>query len=274
MREAQEGSKSRLIQYERIEQLTQTEQVASSHFRDCAGDKASFESVDFSYCVFERCYFRKSAFKDCRFTGARFIDCNLREAQFAGCDLKYVTFRGSHVETRQMLANLPDWPNVRRDLMRALRVNAVSVGDVEAIKHFVREEIEAEREHLRQARLSKSGYYYDHYSGFRRQASVRWKSVVLWLDRWIWGHGEYPLRLLLSTAIYLTIATLVVAAFWTPREPGVFSSASNAVLSVFFGIKIDSSSLLPAGFSVVLAASRFVFLGLFVATLGKLISKR
>src|SRR5207244_4269570 len=119
----------------------------------------------------------------CKFTGCRFQECNFRGARFTQCDFKYSSFDKTVVPHKELIACAPEWPNVRKDLMQVLRVNAETLGDVEAQRGYIREEMEARREHLRRARARREQYYIDKYSGAGNWVSIRWQSLLLWIDR-------------------------------------------------------------------------------------------
>lgn len=260
-----------LIAYNAFKDVPAGSNYRGKHFRDCSGDKQSFKDCVFNGCVFERSYFHAANFRNCSFIGCKFIDCNFREAQFSRCKFEFTQWRNTWLEPDQMLANLPEWPNARRDFLRALRVNAASTGTVEAVRKFVREELRAEREHLRQAREARSGYYYDHYRGFRAQAKIRVKSFAHFLDRWVWGHGEYPLQLAIACLLFLLLLTLLV---WTATGFQGFGAACFRVFGAFLGLSLSDVPVQPSYVEVVATLVRFLFIGLFVATIGKLISRR
>ncbi|WP_206360226.1 pentapeptide repeat-containing protein, partial [Pseudomonas viridiflava] len=92
---------------------------------------------------FNRCYFRGVIFTSCDFTSSRFIDCNFKGAKFIHCKFNYATFRRTIVESGEIIANLPYEPNVRRDLLRNLRVDARELGSVEEESLYIQHEIEA-----------------------------------------------------------------------------------------------------------------------------------
>ena len=140
-------------------------------FRNTGAKELTFQNCDFSFCVFERAYFHACEFINCKFIGARFIDCNFRGAIFDGCSFEYAIFKSTLVSLAEMLKNLPAWPNVRRELLRDLRLNAESIGDAEAVKEYVREELTASREHLKKAREGKESYYASKYKGVRKKLS-------------------------------------------------------------------------------------------------------
>jgi len=248
-------------------------------FRDTGAKKLQFEDCDFSYCLFERAYFHNCTFINCKFIGARFVDCNFRGATFDGCDFEYASFRQTLIAHKQLLVNLPAWPNVRRELVRSLRKNAEGLGDAEAVKAFVREELTAAREHLKKAREGKESYYAQKYKGVTNKISVHWQSLWVWLDWHVWGHGEYPWR------IVRTIALIVCgAALWQISTDPTTSMAipvndlaravtwhlKNVAYS-FLGIKVASIS---DGMAAFLSLARYVSLGLFISILYKTLSRR
>ncbi len=252
---------------------------SNSIFKDCAGHSICFTNCRFFSCVFERCYFRSARFVNCTFVGARFIDCNFREATFVRCDLKYSQFRGTLAEIQQLLVNLPDWPNVRRDLIRSLRLNFHGLGDTPAVRRLIREELEAEREHLRQARERRSGYYADHYGSIQARIRVYWQSFLLWLDRVIWGHGEYPGKLLIALVVFLTgMTTWHWLSFSSSGQLstslGDFSIAGRDVLRTFLALPASGVEARLSIALTLVAVGRFIFFGLVVGTITRLLARR
>lgn len=189
---------------------------AFSHaqFIDVSGKKQVFEQVDFSYSIFTRGYFHQAEFRSCDFTGTRFVDCNFRNTVFEDCSFSYSDFTGCRIETDEILKNLPDRPNVRRELLQILRKNALSMGDVAAGRAFVIAELSAKKEHLRRAWKQDENYYKKKYGGFRKQSLVFIKRLGLWLDGFLWGHGEKLWNLPISALVILGIFSLISSAAW------------------------------------------------------------
>lgn len=249
------------------------------HFTDVSGKKATFEKVDFSYSVFTRAYFHDTIFKDCKFTGCRFNECNFRGAKFSLCDFKYAFFDRTIVPHKQLIACAPAWPNVKRDLMQIMRANAVSVGDIEAERAFIREEMKARREHLRRARAQEEEYYKRKYAGWWNWCSVRWQSFWLFLDRNILGHGEHIGRAVLGSLALL----LLIATFQWLYDLDSSDSFGRVVLGFVESAKyvlyllLDVPSVVaqpPYSLAIVVILLRYFLIGLLVAGLFRVLSHR
>lgn len=248
-------------------------------FRDTGAKKLQFTDCDFSYCFFERAYFHNCTFVNCKFVGARFVDCNFRGATFEGCSFEYATFRQTQIAHKQILVNLPAWPNVRRELVRSLRKNAEGSGDAEAVKVFVREELTAAREHLKKAREGKESYYAQKYKGLANRISVRWQSLWVWLDWHVWGHGEYPWRIVRTIA--LTFGGAVVWQVTTDPATSMtmplidlshaIAGHLKGIIYSYLGLKVVSMS---DGMAAFLGLARYISLGLFISVLYKTMSRR
>lgn len=198
------------------QKLIHNDGLAFSHAQmiDVSGKRQVYEQVDFSFSVITRGYFHQANFKRCNFTGTRFIDCNFRNANFEDCDFSYCDFIGSRIETDEILRNLPDRPNVRRELLQILRKNALSMGDVSAGRAFVIAELSARKEHLRRAWRQEESYYKKKYSGLRKKSTVLVQRVGLWLDGFLWGHGEKLWNLPISALIILAFFSVISSASW------------------------------------------------------------
>jgi hypothetical protein len=168
---------------------------------DVNGQKVVFENCVFSAAIIIRGYFRDATFRNCKFIGCRFIDSNFREAKFIQCDFKYASFDRCVLPLKEVVANLPDWPNVKRDLIQNLRANARAVGDFESDHLLVVQEMEAERDHWARAKRQVDSYYIEHYGKFWQQVASNAKWFTLSIDSLVWGHGFSFLRLTLSTTL-------------------------------------------------------------------------
>lgn len=250
---------------------------------DVGGRKVVFRNCDFSYAQLTRAYFPDAVFENCKFIGARFTDCNLRNARFSPSDFRYAQFRGTHINPNEVLSNLPEWENVRRELMMSHRKNAEGIGDMSAVKKYIRAELEAEREHYRKAWEGKEGYYSQKYRGVGVKADILQKRVFLFLDWFVWGHGEYPLQLLKSIAIALVVSAVVTVlsdrSAWASATVAQLSDfawdAFLAVLLLFLGVPQTSSApQIPAWLTVVVVLMRYIAFGLFVSMLFRRLSRR
>lgn len=254
-------------------------------FKDIDGKEKTFRNCDFSYCVFIRAYFRKAKFKNCKFIGSRFYDCNFRGAELTECDFDYAQFKDTLIASYEVMQNLPKYPNQKRDLMQFHRVNAESIGDFEAIKIYVRAELEATREHWRKARIRSDRYYKDKYPGVKNYFKACFKSLYLLLDWIIWGHGEYPgklfrsiLVLLVGYAVWIFFQIGGIAENTTIAQIGILIWDSVIVgISIFLGTPSVSDEYLLKiswGTKAIIVLTRYVSLGLFISALFRQLSKR
>jgi Pentapeptide repeats (9 copies) len=166
-----------------------------SRFTDVNGKDALFEGLDFSYCLFTRAYFHNTTFANCRFVGAHFIDCNFRNSTLRDCDFSYSNFNGTRIPTREILKNLPPWPNVRRELLQILRRNATSVGDYTSERIFVIREIDSEKEHYRRAWRRDEPYYQRKYDPKLKWLLAGLRLMALKIDSLFGGTGSGSGRL-------------------------------------------------------------------------------
>lgn len=248
-------------------------------FKNVGAKKVVFTGVDFSYSIFERSYFHDCTFIDCKFIGCRLVESNFRGAKFQGCSFEYMAIRLTNISHKELLGNLPAWTNAKRELMRSLRINADSMGDVEASKAFVREELSASREHLRKARECKEGYYFKNYSGFRNQVEVYWNSFWGFLDWHLWGHGEYPHKLFLAVSAFIVLAAIflalqssgISAEMSVTGLGGLFVCSLRDVFYSFVGVKVPG---FPDGWLAFLSVVRYVSISLFITVLYKRLVRR
>src|SRR6266542_4349133 len=255
-------------------------------FEDFGARQVQFNNCNFSYSVFNRAYFYGAAFDNCKFIGARFIDCNFRSARFIRCDFSYSSFRGTTIPSKELMCNVPERPNVRRELMQALRANAISLANDEDAKIFIRKEMKAEELHNQKAREAAEDYYAPKYGWSSNRWNwirVRIEYIWLWIQRFGWGYGEYPWRLLRSIALLLLALAILLAMKTGQAATGFIETLLHSIkriLSVFLAIPLTSQQdRIDEGFVVWLllsltAVMRYVALGLFVTMLFRRLSKR
>src|SRR4051812_42648074 len=87
---------------------------------DVQGKKVHYKDCDFSFGIVERGYFHDAVFENCRFIGTRFNDCVFRSATFRSCHFDYADFHRCILPVPEILANLPDYANVRWELLHNL----------------------------------------------------------------------------------------------------------------------------------------------------------
>lgn len=239
---------------------------------------SEFVSCDFSYAIFERGYFHAAKFESCKFTGSRFYDCNFRASTFYLCDLRYATFHRTIVEAKELLATLPQEPNLRRDILQNLRANAVEIGDFRSQQLYVLEEVKAKADHLSRAMRSSESYYKRKYGTISARVKATLELTGLWLSGFVWGHGERAWRILFSGALWLVI--LSILNFWSvlPRLGWDATASGTEVFRYCLNMLLDASpNQTFKGFDVVdyaLIAMRYVYIGLFISVLFKGISHR
>ena len=254
----------------------------SHKFVDVNGFGVTFRNCYFSYSVFDRAYFRNAKFTNCSFIGCVFLNSNLRGAYFESCDLRYARFKETLLSVESIVKTLPLEPSIRRELLQNLRINARSIGDERGVKLFIREELRAEREHYKKSRERKEDYYARKYSGRGNWIKVRNKSVVLWLDYHIWGHGEHPYNLMKFVFTALIVYSIIVlflsnqlSSASSIKQLSVFLYNSFlATTCIFIGINNSTSVSVNLLLSFAIVITRYIALGLFVSMLFRSLSKR
>lgn len=230
----------------------------------------------------ERIFFH-AKFTNCKFFGTRFVECNFRQASFDQCTFDYADFNRCVLPVPQILANLPSFANVRWELLHNLKANGRSVGDVRFEPKIVSKEIEAEIEHWRSIRHRPSGYY-EKYNNSKDLFLARYHSVRLFVERYVWGHGESLLRLFIATIFALLIlssAHLIgnISEFGTQTISTVWNMFIQS-LSFVFKLFIDLPSIQASdvAFNPIVSTftvmTRYVAIGLAIPVLYKQIAKR
>lgn len=253
-----------------------------AHFQYVSGKGAFFREVDFSYAVMTDCYFHNAKFFNCNFTGARMYRCNFRGAEFELCDFRYIDANETRISTSQVLNNMPDYPNIGREVAQVMRRNATSLGDAEASRRFVLYELDQRKEHIRRALRGEGNYYKTKYGSFKSKLLLRLSRAFLMLDSLVWGHGEKVWRLVLSSFILVALASLVPTYQWWGQNAG---SAIGALWGEYkvafvhylnFFLSIENSAKFPRywGVELTLAIARIVFLGMLISVLFRWLSHR
>lgn len=247
-------------------------------FDDMNANKAEFLDCDFSYSIFERAYFRSAKFRNCKFVGCRFYDCNLRGTSFSASDFRYAMFHRTLVDPKEMIAVLPQEPNLKRDVLQNLRANAAEIGDFASQRDFVLVEISAAIEHERRALKGTEDYYRAKYQGFLPKAGAALRFLGLIFSGLLWGHGEKPARLIGSAIVFIGILSFINLWAVVPKVGWAESSSGLKVIGYCFAQFWDASpDTTFKGFLVVdylLIAMRYLFIGLFISVLFKSISHR
>jgi len=247
-------------------------------FDDMNANKAEFVDCDFSYSIFDRAYFRSAKFSNCKFIGCRFYDSNLRGASFPGSDFRYATFHRTLLETREMIAILPQEPNLKRDALQNLRANAAEIGNFSSQREFVLAEIEAAMNHELRALKGTEDYYYRKYQGLVPKARAALKYFGLRFSGLLWGHGERPLLLVVSATLFVVALSFINLWAVLPRVGWEATGSGLKVLGYCFDQFWDADpDMRFRGYLLVdyaLIGLRYLYIGLFISVLFKSISHR
>jgi hypothetical protein len=185
---------------------------------------AKFTNVDFSHSTFVRCYFRNAELRGCNFTGCRFVECDFPGAALINCQLQYSEWRDTSIDSRQILSNLPEGPNIASRLLEFLRANSLARGDGPEARRYLFAAMRCSREHYYRVAFAQASYYRDKYRGFLRiRGALRW--IGLLLERLLWGYGESPALMF----FWASILILGFAAYYSLRAPGLFGFGSLGV---------------------------------------------
>lgn len=247
-----------------------------------SGKGAVFSGVDFRYSELTDCYFHGARFENCNFTGAKIRRSNFRAATFENCKFDYLTIEDTPVDYRQVVKNLPDRPNVAQEILHALRRNAVTQGEMKAVRDLTILEVNQEREHLRRALKGQGEYYRKKYSTFFTKIKLRGRAVSLWLGSVLWGHGEKISRL----AIACLVSILLLSGYSVGSD--VLSSPSLTVIEAtsrfatyskenflnLLGTLQNATPSQSVGVDAAIAILRLIFGGMFVAYIFRTISRR
>lgn len=247
-----------------------------------SGKRGSFVDVDFSYSTMSDCYFHEATFTNCKFVGARFYRCNFRGVKFENCNFSYIDANETKIPFDDLIRNLPDSPNVAREICQVMRRNANSLGDMRDSRGYIIEELNQRKEHLRRAIRGQGEYYKKKYGGFKKRLLLRMEAAFLDLDSIIWGHGEKIWKITIPLGGSVIIASAIQTAFWAaPLESvdlksvgqhGIDAAKYYASFLLSVNIPIPSPQLIWLEW--ILSIIRLVALGLLVSSLFRWLSHR
>jgi len=260
--------------------------VRFADYSGCGFLRRHFDGAKVAHSRFTDCYFREADFTDAEFTNCVFVDCNFDYAVFVRTRLPHSQFQNCSMtfeQLRQCLALHDD--NLRWEVARNLKVNAINRGMSDDARSFLLVELRASERHNRLKGWPPAGSWQQRkYSDpvDRRAGRARWAALVL--GRLFWGHGESPLLV----ASFAGIAALVFAALFYVL-PGVFISnlSTNGhpnvldyvgfsvatLVSATYGNALSSSQLTRI-LATVEAALGLMLLGFFVSALFRRVSRR
>ncbi len=236
------------------------------------GKKKRVTNVDFTYSIFDGCYFRNCVFDSCNFTGCRFVGCNLTGSSFIGCVFEYANFERTLVEDEILQAGPESRENLKLKFARTLRTNFQQIGNVKAANLAIKIELEATEVHLRKAWMSNEKYYREKYVGRHRiGAFCEWLGFKT-LDV-VWGNGESALKLARSVLVVFGVMTLVdVVTFKDVSALGSYGNSLVEMPQIFLG------TLTPQFYTKAYLAGitflRFIALGLFMSIIIKRFNRR
>lgn len=229
----------------------------------------TFRGVSFKQSEINKCYFRKCNFDSCDFTGASVSSSNFQSSKFTACKFQYATFDKTFIGFDILKKNLPAEENLKAALARSLRVNYLGLGIYDGVNLAIDTEIKATLEHYHKAAFSSESYYRNKYTGL-----LRWKMVGCYfyefLSNKIWGCGEKPLNLIFSSVSFILLLALFEVLIL--QNQANFSSVVLAVTKIF--LAIDPELQVSDPVKILLVLSRYVVMGLFVASLVRRQSRR
>jgi hypothetical protein len=232
----------------------------------------TFRNVDFSYSIFDHCYFRKCRFDSCNFTGCKFLSTNFEGSHFTECKFNYTHFERTNIESTILDDQCPPFENVKQRFARTLRINYQSLGDVEGVNKAMRVEMEATILHYHKAWKSNELFYREKHKGFDRV-----KLFFKWLEykslEFIWGNGESIWKLMR----FVIISTLLMSIIDLYISHECFTLWS--LIHSFFRmpqilLAVSTPSNYPVGYLSFLVFFRLLFFALFVSVFVRRLSRR
>jgi Pentapeptide repeats (9 copies) len=229
--------------------------LTGRRFNHCTFANVSFKETqltdsEFNDCAFVNCYFRKARITNCRFVGSRFYGCEFPRIALQSCDFMYATFFACAVPFGEMEHNLPSEPNLREELAAGMALAAEERGWTAQAKEYRLAAIGAREEHLVAAVSSKSTWYKEHYSSWRRVGACV-QFVGSKLNGFLWGYGE-RWGILLRNLFLLTILVFP-ALLWLVRKDLIPSGRNPATVKDVLWLSL--SAIVPVNVASPVAVS-------------------
>jgi hypothetical protein len=197
--------------------------------------EVTYDGCNFSYSFMRRAYFRNAVFKKCKFIGCTFEDCNFRGAQFLECDFSYSRFENTYVDYQSIFFQLPKYPNVRREFARSLRINAQGLGDSDGLLKCFWYEMQQEQIFLKEAAEGSEDHYKTKYPGLKNRLKYRWLYIRHRLAGAVWGHGESPIRVVLTSVVIWAVITVLI--LFAGPHIGAPDFAVTPIQSINYAVK-------------------------------------
>lgn len=245
-------------------------------FRRVGLKQVTFQDGAIQHSCFLDSYLRNTTFEAVDLTGTRFENCNLRHAVFDRCKLWYVQFHRCDLDYSSLLETLPGEVNLRRLLLRSLRLNAATIGDTPMANRLLLLEMKAERDEQHAIVRPRTLYFSNNFNAGDR-VSAFLSLLAHYLQLAIWGYGV-RIRSLLRAGLLLVLLSAFLHVFLGSR---FYTPSENAerVVSFWEALYISVVTFSTTGFGDFAPASAVariiasagsvagaVFLGLFTAS--------
>lgn len=234
------------------------------HLVNLSSLNKTYESVDFSYSIFDNAYFRDCTFINCKFIGTIIKNSNFKGATFKNCTFDYSFFEKTQVSINILFENAPQGENIKSAFARNLRTNFQQLGDSRNVNRAILVELEATREHLKKICYSHESHYRDKYKGLRLLKGFKDYYTFIFFD-FIWGNGE-SLWKLLRTFVYIIFIFSLIDLYY------------NSTLSLYngFNLLLGGTKLnnIPELWGSTFILVRLLMMSLLTALIIKRISRR
>jgi len=237
----------------------------------------TFKGGMIRHCRLEFCNLRNAIFERIDFTGTVFLNCDLRRAAFTSCTLWYTSFDRCTLNYDAILLSAPPETNLRQQFFRALRLNAVSLGDKVWADKLLNLELIAERDELKNIIFGSSDYYRTRYSKVDQLSSAL-RFAFHFINGLLWGHGINVKRLLLSGLFF--VSAFAVMCWMLPAQYAVRNELATRSLTPFEATYYSIISFTIGGFGDIVPGNNVarvitaiegslgvIFLGFFAAAI-------
>ena len=250
-------------------------EIKQKEFYHCFFSNVSFKNsqlkdLTFLNCTFFNCYFKEAKMQKCKITGCRFINCNFRKLISPNDEkekniFQYSHFKNCYIEYVFIEKNLPEEPNISKEIIKNLEIETYQLGIYEEYLQYKLKRIELDEKQLWKAYRRADEWNKGHFTE-KESKRAGWKWVYSKLMGVMWGHGEKFLPLFLSFFIFLCVFTILFKIVGNIEWHNAILASIENILSVNSNsIEMTNQSLAVRLVQIFQRIFSVLFLALFIS---------
>lgn len=264
----------------------------NQHFKNQVEDHLELDSVNLKICAFSNLglknvkirsssitqskfnsvYARNSVITNVDFTGSTFEDCDFSKAQIENSIFRFCQFKNTKLPWKDVMECLPLEANLKEDVARNLKMNCLNQGlKIEADK-FLKIELEAKAQRLKDIVTLKTEYHRSKYSNIDQLRALQ-GYLAHHTIYFMTGYGFNIRKILFSFILGILFITLINYTFFTGENID-FGKYLIATIFSIFNLTQEGIVHYTNGLGqIILQAFSIVYLGIIVATVYRKIGR-